>query len=240
MKLNKISLIILIFVIFFGGIFVSKSIGLWQTESSKQPKKITSGKFQDMPDPEDIRGSYSFQDIESAFEVKASVLATAFNIQTDKPEEIQAKDLESIYSNLGEDIEIGTGSIKLFVALYTGLPYAGDDYILNKSVDVLKEDGKWTDEMESLLKDRIIDVNEKSTFSPTEEEKPIETHETEEAIKGKTAVSEIIYWGLSQEEIENILGVEIENVNLLVKDICTANGLQFSDIKNQLNDALSK
>jgi hypothetical protein len=240
MKLNKISLVVLIFIIFFGEILASKSLGVWQTESSKEPQKIASGEFKDMPDPEDIRGSYSFQDIESAFGVKASVLATAFNIQTDNPEAIQAKDLESIYSNLGEDIEIGTGSIKLFVSLYTGLPYEGDDYILNKSVDVLKEEGKWTNGMESLLKDRIIDVNEKSTFSPTMEEEVIETHDTEEAVKGKTTVNEIISWGLSQEEIEIILGVKIENVNLLVRDICTTNGLQFSDIKNQLNDALNK
>ncbi|SHH76299.1 hypothetical protein [Clostridium grantii] len=240
MKLNRVPLVILIFVILFGGIIGAKATGIWETESTKQPQKIASGEFKDMPDPEDIRGSYSFQDIENVFEIKASTLAKAFNIETDKPEEVKAKDLESIYSNLGEDIEIGTGSVKLFVALYTGLPYEGDDYILNKSVDVLKEDGKWTNEMESLLKDKIIDVNEKSTFSPQSKDDYLENEENKEVVKGKTTVSEIISWGLSQEEIENILGVKVENVNLLVKDICTANGLQFSNIKNQLNDALSK
>ena len=44
-------------------------MGSWQTESNKQPKKFETGEFEGMPNPEDIRGSYYFSDIENAFNI---------------------------------------------------------------------------------------------------------------------------------------------------------------------------
>ncbi|GAA0180047.1 hypothetical protein SH2C18_28070 [Clostridium sediminicola] len=242
MKLKSSLLILIIFVVLFGGILVSKSLGWWQTESSKQPKIITSGKFEGMPDPEDIRGSYSFKDIENAFGVKSNLLAEAFNIDTVSPDELKAKDLESIYSDLGDDIEIGTGAVKLFVSFYTGLPYEGYDYLPTSAIDVLKEEGKWTSEMENLLGDRIVELKEENRIATIDKDESSqeEDHDDEIAVKGKTTVSEVISWGIDKETIEEIVGIEIQNVNLTVRDICQENGVSFSGIKDQLNSLLEQ
>jgi hypothetical protein len=39
-------------------------------------------------------------------------LARAFNIKSDQPELIKAKDIEAAYAYLGEEVEIGTGAVK--------------------------------------------------------------------------------------------------------------------------------
>ncbi|WP_066497487.1 hypothetical protein [Abyssisolibacter fermentans] len=240
MKIKNSVLIGAIVIILFGGIYFSDFMGWWQTESSKQPVKFKTGEFEGMPNPEDIRGSYSFKDIENAFGVEAKIIAKAFNIQTDQPSDMKAKDLEEIYSNLGQDIEIETGSVKLFVSLYTGLPYEGDDYISLQAVELLKEEGKWTEELQRSLADRIIDLPSATQENTVVSQEDEEEHEEEQVVKGKTTVKDAIEWGLTIEEIEEVVGGTIENVNLLIRDICIENGVSFSEAKTKLNDMLEK
>ena len=47
--------------------------------------------------------------------------------------DFKCMDLHAAYVNLEEDVEIGTGSVKAFVALYTGLPFTLPDYQYNNS-----------------------------------------------------------------------------------------------------------
>lgn len=245
MKINNKIIVISILVILFCGIFISDSLGLWKTESSKIPVKIDEGEFMGEYNPADIRGSYSFLDIENAFGVEAEVLARAFNLVSDDPGDIKAKDLEMVYDYFEGDMEIGTGSIKLFVSMYTGLPYSEMEFIPSTAVEVLKEEGKWSDDLEALTKDYIIDVGD----NPSDIETSTDTGDNEDsstdvdhdeiiAVKGKTTFGDLISWGVEKEMIEDILGFEIENENMLIRDECEANGLSFSEVKSSLNELL--
>lgn len=245
MKINNKTIVISIVVILFCGIFISDSLGLWKTESSKIPVKINDGEFAGEYNPEDIRGSYSFQDIENAFGVRTEVLARAFNLDSDNPGDIKAKDLETVYDYFEGDMEIGTGSIKLFVSLYTGLPYSEMEYLPCMAVEVLKEEGKWSDDLEALTLDYIIDVGdessdiESSTDTGDNEDSSTEAdYEDIMEVKGKTTFADVIDWGVEKEKIEEILGFGIKNENILIRDECEANGLNFSEIKSLINELL--
>ncbi|WP_461207801.1 hypothetical protein [Clostridium sp. DL1XJH146] len=246
MKIKSNVLVVAIVVILFGGILITSVLGLWQTESNKQPRKLSQGVFAGMSDPEDIRGSYSFLDIENAFGVDAEIISEAFNIKRDNPEAVKAKDLESIYTGLEDDKEIGTGSIRYFISLYTGLPYAEMEYLPNTAVEVLKKAGKWSDQLEGKTAPFIIDVSniEIGTVEQGDyEENSQEEYENEEhneigVVKGKTTVAEAISWGISKEKVEEILGVNIENENMTIRDICDQNGLKFGEIKISISESL--
>jgi hypothetical protein len=245
MRIRSFGILIAILIIVFGGIYSFKGLGLWQTESTKEPQKFESGLFEGQPMPDDIRGSYSFGDIEAAYGVQAATLAKAFNMDSNQPKDIKAKDLESVYDELEEGVEIGTGSVKLFVSLYTGLPYEGDDYILDTAVTILKADGKWSDLLEAELSGRILTLREAqkseviSSSAEAEDSATDESdHEEEIGIKGKTTVNDAIAYGISKEVIEEILGIEVENDNMLIRDLCEQNEISFSVVKEQLNTLL--
>jgi len=120
MNLTSKPLAAIIFVVFFGGIAFSAAMGWWVTESAKQPAAYTEGEFVGQSNPADIRGSYTFGDVENAFGVPSKVLAQAFLIESNSPSTFAIKGLEEIYA--ANEFEIGTGSVRLFVAFYNGLP----------------------------------------------------------------------------------------------------------------------
>ena len=120
MTLTSKPLSVILIVLMFGGIMFSSAMGWWATESTKEPVRFTEGEFAGMANPADIRGSYTFGDISNSFDVTPEVLAQAFGITSDDPAAFALKDLETIY--LDSEYEIGTASVRLFVAFYTGLP----------------------------------------------------------------------------------------------------------------------
>ena len=253
MNLKSLTVTLLSVIIIFGGILVFDVLGMWETESTKIPLRFEEGEFAGMPNPADIRGSYSFKDIENAFGIKSELIAEAFNIESQSPDDLKAKDIEEIYGEIEADIEIGTGSVRKFVSLYTGLPYESDDYLPSTALDILRADGKISEEIDLSLRDYIIEVgapliqlqgpdresgNEgevEDEGAPIQDEVTNEDHEEEIGIKGKTTVNDAISYGITLEEIQEILGVEIPNKNMLIRDICEQNGLSFSLIKEELN-----
>jgi hypothetical protein len=112
------------FLIGIGGTII---FNLWQTTSSKVPATYTSGEFAGEFNPGDIRGSYSFGDIEEAFSVPVAGLAEAFGVEdSENPAALLCKGLEDMYGQV-DNGEIGTDSVRWFVALYTGLPYTPEE-----------------------------------------------------------------------------------------------------------------
>ena len=71
----------------------------------------------------------------------ATDLAMAFGLQEDADAAAYSvKSLEEVYSNLEGGIEIGTSSVRLFIALYTNLPFEITDaiYLPRPAVEILK------------------------------------------------------------------------------------------------------
>jgi hypothetical protein len=225
-----------IIVLFFvGGIAGTMVFNLWQTEASKEPAKIKEGKFAGMSDPNDIRGSYSFQDINNVFDIDVEVLGKAFEVHdVNNLSEFQCKKLEDMYGEV-EGGEIGTGSVRLFVALYKGLPYVLDDETLlpSSAISILKEKISHDDFL--IIEKLSVDLSKIVKNSKTADE---HGEDNERKIKGKTTFKELEQWGLSREDIEKVLGISMGKSGETVRDFCTANNIEFSGIKTALQELI--
>ena len=138
MTLTSRTLAAVVVVILFSGIFFSSAMGWWQTVSTKEAAKITGGEFAGQANPADIRGSYTFGDVDKNFGVPPAVLAEAFGVQDSNLTAFPVKSLEGMYT--GSAQEIGTASVRLFVALYKGMPYdlSTDIYLPESAATILR------------------------------------------------------------------------------------------------------
>ncbi len=159
MKINSKWLGVLLVVILFGGIVASSYMNMWITESTKIPDRIEEGSSTGEYDPKDIKGSYSFGEVSDLFNIPLEDLTLAFSL----PEGTDAatfknKQLETIYE--GQEFEIGNGSVKLFVALYKGLPYeiTEDTYLLKNAVEILKAKSNITNEQLEYLNSHTVEL----------------------------------------------------------------------------------
>jgi hypothetical protein len=240
MKLKANILAISVVVLIFGGILLSSSLGWWQTESSKEAATFTEGEFAGMPNPADIRGSYTFGDVQANFDVPAEVLAQAFQVETSAPAAFPVKELEAQYED--SDVEIGTASVRLFVALYTGLPYdltVETSYLPDSAVQFLQT-LELTQEQQDYLASHTVVLNmvvstEKVPEVAPEATSSLEGEESDTFIKGKTTFAEVLSWGVTREQIEAVLGLPMPAENLtVIKDFVLENGLDFETLKTEL------
>lgn len=240
MKIKSNALAILVVFILFGGIFASSAMNIWKSECTKTPSRIKEGVFEGEYNPEDIRGSYSFKDVSELFGISLEDLAYAFNI----PEEIEVsefrnKDLEKLYDN--EEFEIGNGSVKLFVALYKGLPYElqDDTYLLENAVQILKDKANLTNEQLEFLDSHTIDIKQVNINKDINTTIGVEQEEHDESdaiVRGKTTFKDVIDYGVSKEKIEEIIGSSLPNPVMNIRDYCINNGLSFSTVKSVLQE----
>ena len=247
MTLTSKPLSVMLFVILFGGIALSSAMGWWATESTKEPAAFTEGEFAGLANPADIRGSYTFGDIANSFDVTPGILAQAFGIITDDPATFAVKDLEVLYLDSG--YEIGTNSVRMFVAFYTGLPFdlTAEETVMPKSaVDILVAKGSLTPEQVAYLEAHTVNVNEPaSAVEPVAESTPAveETHDPvveEYIVKGKTTFGDLILWGVPKETIEALIGADMPDPAMKVKDYASANGLDFETLKPALQAEVDK
>ncbi len=236
MKLKANILAISVVVLLFGGILLSSSLGWWQTESSKEAATFTEGEFAGLPNPADIRGSYSFGDVQANFSVPAEMLAQAFNVNTGDAAAFPVKELEAQYED--SMVEIGTASVRLFVALYTGLPYdltLETSFLPESAVQILQT-RELTAEQNDYLSSHTVVLDALPAEEAVAETAPaVEAEESDTFIKGKTTFSEVLSWGITQEQIEAVLGLPMPAENLtIIKDFVLENGLDFETVKTEL------
>jgi hypothetical protein len=258
MKLNSRAIAAIVLVIIFGGILVTTAMGYWQTESSKVPATFTEGEFAGQPNPADIRGSYSFDDVAENFDIPLEDLAAAFRLDSPNPGVIQLKELESIYADT--NFEVGTGSVKVFTALYTGLPYdlANEtNYLLPEAVEILKAKVALTPEQIAFLDTHTLVYQAPTAIlpapaaevgqateaapavqvTPTREAKATEEGHTPTAgqITGQTKFQDLLDWGVASADIETGLGESLpSNLQTLVKDWANSKSVPFSELKTKL------
>ncbi|MFC2007047.1 hypothetical protein ACFLVB_00365 [Chloroflexota bacterium] len=241
MRIRSWVLGLVVLIVIFGGIGLTMTFNLWHTKTTKAPAKFNEGVFAGEYNPADIRGSYSFGDISDLFKIPLSDLVTAFGLKTvDNPEDFKNKDLETLYANL-DGGEIGTDSVRVFVALYTGLPYtiSENTYLLQPAVDILKiKVTGLTESQTAFLESHSVTIGDSETISPPKETEQIDSEEheasTEGIIKGKTTFGELLEWGLSEGEIEAVIGEELPAGGIAVRDFVTDKGLEFAPIKEAL------
>jgi len=235
----------IVLAVFFIGIGGTIIFNLWQTTSNKLPATYTSGEFEGQYNPADIRGSYSFGDIEEAFAVPAAALATAFGVEdSEDPAAFRCKELEDRYGEL-ENGEIGTDSVRWFVALYTGLPYTPEEDTLlpSPAVSVLKE--RMSEAELEEVKVKTVGISGLAAAAPdgtAAAAEQADTHTESEVgqVKGKTTFGELESWGVSKEEIEKVLGLPVGKAGITVRDYCIENGIEFSTVKGALQAAVDR
>jgi len=242
---------LIVLIVIFGGIWGTMAFNLWNTEcggggqgsgGGQIPVTFKVGDFAGEYNPADIRGSYSFGDISELWEIPLTELETAFGLGAiENLADFRCGDLEAAYANLEEDVEIGTGSVKVFVALYTGLPYmlSGDDYLPQSAAEILKAKATLTEDQVVFLDTHSVEISGLRIVEPdviTEGVVPTEEHEasTEMVIKGNTMFGDLLAWGLSEEEIEAIIGVELPATGMTIRDFAIQKGLDFGHIKEPL------
>ena len=247
MNLTSKPLAIIVMVLMFGGIFFSSAMGWWATESTKEPVTFTDGEFAGEANPADIRGSYTFDDIANSFDVTPEVLAQAFGITEGDPAVFAVKELEVIYADSG--FEIGTASVRLFVAYYAGLPFDTTDqeiYMPQSATDILLAKGNLSPEQIAYLEAYTVTLGESvPAVEPVTESTPApaeasSTTSEEYMVKGKTVFGDLIAWGVPQETIEGLIGMSMPDPAMSVKDFASANGLDFETLKPALQAEVDK
>ncbi len=240
-----VPIVLAVFIVGIGGTMI---FNLWQTKSSKVPATYTTGQFAGEYNPADIRGSYSFGDIEETFAVPVTALAKAFAVEdSGNPEAFLAKSLEDMYGAM-EDGEVGTDSVRWFVSLYTGLPYSPeqDTLLPSASISVLQErlgetelEAVRTKTVNLSALSRTDAVPEDSRAETSQAEEQADTHSETEAgdVKGNTTFGDLLSWGVSRETIEQILGLPIGKAGVTVRDYCIENSIEFSTVKEALQTA---
>lgn len=156
MKIKIKPLAFLIILLFFGGIVATELTGIWNTEANKTPRKIEEGDFKGENKPEDIKGSFTFEEISTLYEIPTKDLAEAFSIDINEIKTFKCKDLEANYEN--QEFEIGTNSVRMFVAFYKGIEFSTDEesYLPKTATDIIIKNGKPTEKQIEYLKTHTI------------------------------------------------------------------------------------
>lgn len=160
MKIKPQTTIIISICIVLAGIIFTIASGLWVTQSTKIPDKLEQSGFSQKNDPADIRGSYTFSEISKLFNVPLEDLASAFLVEEGNAGEFKCKDLEKNYADAPN--EIGTGSVRMFVAFYQGLPYdlSGSTYVTDRAAEILKQKSSITSDQLSYLESHTVAFSE--------------------------------------------------------------------------------
>ena len=230
-----------VFVVMFGGIYLTIGTGHWVTTREAEPVKLESGEYS----PADIRGSYTFAEIEKFFAVPADLLFEAFMIPEDlrKPT-FQIKNMEGMFAPViieGSEVEVGTDLIRVFTSLYSGSPYESDEttHLPSSAVNALIQEQKLDPEQTAYWQVHVFELvpagEGESPVEPAEEEDV----ETTVEIKGKTTMGELLKYGLTKEQFKEISGVEMPGSAVGLREFVTGNGLDMETVKTGILDILA-
>jgi hypothetical protein len=255
MKLNSYTLAILVLVLLFGGISFSSVMDWWHTETTREPAKFATGELSGQYNPADIRGSYTFGDVSRLFEVPLADLQVAFRLPTNRDAAAyQLKELETVSAGL--PVEVGTASVRMFVAFYKGLPYdlaaSEETFLFPEASPVLMAQNQMLPEQAEYLAAHLVpettevvapvaatpDANQAVEAQPT----PAVTEHVrpEKMVNGQTTFQDLLDWGVRRETIEQIVGGTMPAPQLLVKDYATQQGTTFSTLKTSLQVEVDK
>jgi polyferredoxin len=242
MTIKTRTLAVIVLVIMLGGIFFTMLTGWWTTESAKVPRRISEGELAGVYDPADIRGAYSFGDIETNFGVPAEFMAESFGFDVRVAAEHKTKDVGEAYEAAleGTGAEMGTDSVRWLVSLYLGYPYDQEatTVLPKRGLDLMLAGGQISQEQyDTLIASHSIDLDGLNTSEAAAEEGGSDSGTTgviEVTIRGKDTFSDIMDAGVSAALIEQALGFPIPSKNDVVRDVCEANGVEFSEFKTAL------
>ena len=251
MKLKPSVLGLIVVVMMFGGIWLTDLMGKWNTGTSKEPSLITTGDAAGKPNPADIRGSFSFADINKGYGVSLEDLKIAFRLPegTDVAT-FQVKGLETLYTaEAASGKEIGADSVRYFVALYAELPFtvSADIWVPVDAVNLLKKRGGLSPEQAQYLEAHSVgaaapagSTASTAVTNPTPSVAKTEPVTADKVVTGSTTFQQLLDWGVPQATIEGIIGGPMPGTASIVKDYITQKGLEFMTYKQKLQVEVDK
>lgn len=254
-----------VLVVLFGGIYLTIGTGHWATDRQAEPLKLQSGDY----DPADIRGSYTFAEIEKFFGVPAALLFEAFGIPEEKrTDAFQIKEMEGLFEPVileGAEVEVGTDLVRVFTSIYAGLPYESDEttHLPEGLVKTLIQEQKLSEDQQAYWKTHTFPLILAGS-APTQEEiqTTISTEQSQEQpaaqeqtqpqaasspvaesaavdIKGRTTMGELLDFGLTKEQFKELTGIEMPGTAVKMKEFTDANGLDMEMIKTKILEVLA-
>ena len=122
MRIKQGTMAILVVAILLGTIGIASAAGLYVTKKGEGGGKTLPPAGE--ATPQDIKGSFTFGTVASAFDIPLADFGTAFRIPAGTSvASFQLKNLESLGLAGNDGREIGVSSVRWFVALYKGLDY---------------------------------------------------------------------------------------------------------------------
>ncbi len=258
-RLKTVPLAIIAVATLFGGIVIAKSVGYYETTASKEPVKFKTGELAGLPNPADIRGSYTWLDVEKAFGVPAKEAAAAFSAPGHAlGPAARGSELETIYAGiLPAGLEIGTGAVRLFVSLYTGLPFEAEaGSVLPESALALLASRPGMDS--DVLKKFVIPASTPAAQAPTTATAPppaqtatgtgtgtgsgagTAVSTSGRAVAGKTTYGDLYDWGLTEAQVEAVTGFKPGTRAQTIREASAAAGIEFSTFKAALQALVDK
>jgi hypothetical protein len=255
-RVRSLTLGAIVVAVIAGGIALSAALGYWVTEGTRVPITYVEGEFAGSYNPADIRGSYTLADVEASFGIPVDVLARAFGVsELENPGEFRAADLEEMYGEQADGGEIGTDALRLFVSLYSGLPYVAEESTRFPATALVELDAKLaTADLEALEARLVPDDTlviavepELAMLAGEDEVEPApeadatdtEEHDADEAvIRGKTTFGDLLGWGLTKEQIEEVLGMSMGARLKPVRDFAFEEGLDYGTVRTALQALL--
>jgi polyferredoxin len=230
-------------LVFAGGIFSAQALGYWKTTGGREPVRISTGAFEGVYDPADIRGAYTLAETSRYFDIPLETLAAAFEVPVELAAHVRHGDLEDYYHELEMlGTEIGNGSAKLFVALYTGLPYEVDEptYLLSPAVNLLEAQGTLTPEQLEYVRTHRIDPDSYSPPDWGHLATELKTGDTAIEITGNTTYRDLLEAGLDREAIEAVIGTTMPDPGTTIQSDAAARGASFGKLRTEFQEVLDQ
>ncbi len=161
MRLNNAIVSIIVLVFFAGGIGAAMAFNAWEVKPGQAVATSRDGTPVVAYKPADIQGTYSFGEISQMFNIPLHELGTAFELNSvANLADFKARQLKTVYPDLGKGIMLETESVRIFVALYKGMPHPLSEtaFLPNSAVKILKDKARLSPEQIAFLDAHSIDV----------------------------------------------------------------------------------
>lgn len=239
MRVKSGAMALIVMIVFVAGIGGTMAFNLWKTETEKEPAKYRTGEFAGKANPADIRGSYSLADIVAAFDVPLADLAKAFGADGEKdPGAFQVKSLEDMFPADAAGRKIETDSVRLFVALYKGLPITSEPTtgLPSAAVEILLAKAPLDAAGIADVKARAVGAapGAATGAAPGAASATHTESTTDRTIKGSTTFQNLLDWGVARQDVEKVLNMAMGATGQTVRDFCTAKGIEFGTVKTSL------
>ena len=233
MKLKPTLIAGTIGLIFIGGLSLSTYLEDKGSEEEKQADRESEEKLL-LEDPTSISGNSNFLELSSTYGIDLKTLTDAFLLGDTDPALFETRDLEHYYQNIDENIEIGNEAVQAFIAIHNDLDFEFIDiYLPTQAIDILKSLGKLSPVEEAYFLNHTVS-NIEVDISDVEFEV-----EKENNLTGNTTLQDLINMGLTQESIESVTGIAIENTQILLRDYAEDNDLSYGEVKEDVEGLLS-